>query len=346
MRIWTSHFFIRPASYPRGVRLVAMMLAVLLAASPLPAQSPVPPAAPTRLKIRAITATPLTEFAGTLSANVLQVRITDEWDMPVRGATVSFRLPEVGPGGVFLNGLSSEIALTDERGEAAVRGFDWRADAGVTFVHVIAALGGARAGAMVEVHLARKIKDFPATVATPSPDAASASPSARRVQPAAPDVASPPPVRQPAPRVEDAPPASNAPAAPAPQLGQQAQSPVPDAERAALLPAVSRAPRDMEPEDAGSLPTMVRVKGKPVGSAASGAGDPASQALVKARQSNGGGISKVLVLLLAAGAAAGGAVAMGMGRGGGSSGTSPGAGTVLPPVIRIGNPTITISGGK
>lgn len=102
----------------------------------------------------------------------------------------------------------------------------------------------------------------------------------------------------------------------------------------------------MEPEDAGSLPTMVRVKGKPVGSAASGAGDPASQALVKARQSNGGGISKVLVLLLAAGAAAGGAVAMGMGRGGGSSGTSPGAGTVLPPVIRIGNPTITISGGK
>ncbi len=325
-------------------KMLAVSLAVVLAMAPLPAQSGGDQgAAPTRLKIVALTETPMTEYAGTLSANVLQIRITDQWDMPVRGVTVSFRLPEAGPGGVFLNGLSSEIALTDERGEAAVRGFDWRPEAGVTFVHVIAAFGAVRAGAMVEVQLAHKLKEFPATVASPVNPTAAAIAAAE--MPAAPLQKRPDSV----PVVEEVPQmaAVGAQPTPRPALGQPAETPTEDARRAALLPPVSRAPRDLaaEPADATAMPPMVRVRGNPVGGAASEAGDPASNALVRVKQGGGGGISKALILVLVAGAAAGGAVAVGMSRGGGAS-ASPSGGASLPPVIRIGNPTITITGGN
>ncbi|MCU0228227.1 MAG: hypothetical protein MUF01_11365 [Bryobacterales bacterium] len=351
----------------RLFQCTAVLLAVLLAAPPLPltAQSTNPPTAPTRLKIRALTETPMTEFAGTLSANVLQVRITDEWDMPVRGATVSFRLPESGPGGVFLNGLSSEIAVSDERGEAAVRGFDWRADAGVTFVHVIAALGGARAGAMVEVHLARKLKEFPTTVATPTvatppeprqPGSRTQPERAASATPTAPASTRPQPLAETQP--VDPPPSGAAPAMasvatgaggdvrqpePMRPVGQQSEESAQDTQRAALLPPLNRAPREMEAEDVGALPTMVRVKGKAAKRPNPGL-DPAAQALVKVKQRKaGGGMNKALLLVLVAGAAAGGALAVGMG---GSGGGSSSGGAVLPPVTRIGSPTITISGGN
>lgn len=323
-------------------RALALLLTVALSMPSLPAQSTsAPGAAPTRLKIQALTPAPMTEFAGTLSANVLQVRITDEWDMPVRGATVSFRLPEAGPGGVFLNGLSSEIALTDERGEAAVRGFDWRPDAGITFVHVIAAHGAARAGAMVEVHLARKVKEFPAAAASPAKPAPAepvTAPAAAVADiPSQPAATSTPVETRAANSAVDARPA----------LGQVAPAPAEHDRRAALLPPVNRAPRDLpsEPPDAGYLPPMVRVKGKPAGKSDDAASDPAARALVRVKQSGGGGGSKALILVLVAGAAAGGAVAVSMGRGGGGAASS-GGGATLPPVIRIGNPTITITGGN
>ncbi|MCW5965057.1 MAG: hypothetical protein KIT83_13540 [Bryobacterales bacterium] len=323
-------------------KALAILLAVVLAMPSLPAQSnEAPGAAPTRLKIQALTPAPLTEIAGTLSANVLQVRITDEWDMPVRGATVSFRMPEAGPGGVFLNGLSSEIALTDERGEAAVRGFDWRSDAGITFVHVIAAFGTARAGAMVEVHLARKVKEFPSSAAGP----ANPAPAERATAPASTVTENPPPEAR---EVAAEPRAVNPVIEARPALGQAAPEPAPEERRAALLPTVNRAPRDLpsEPPDTGHLPPMVRVKGKAARRSDDDSSDPAARALVGVKQNGGGGGGKALLVVLVAGAAAGGALAVSMGRGGGGSAGGPGGGTTPPPVIRIGNPTITITGGN
>ncbi|MCZ2157625.1 MAG: hypothetical protein LC114_27635 [Bryobacterales bacterium] len=141
------------------VRLCAAMLSLGLAVQPAYTQSAVAAdpspsqTAPTRLEIRILTPTPLSEPAGALSANRIAVQIVDGWGMPVSGATVSFRLPEAGPGGVFLNGLSTEIAIADREGRAAVQGFDWRAETGTSFLHVIAAYGGVRAGAMVELQL-------------------------------------------------------------------------------------------------------------------------------------------------------------------------------------------------
>lgn len=333
-----------PAGNSWAFRLLAWLLCVLLAVPALPAQQSASPdtgAAPTRLKIVVLSETPLTEFAGILSANSLQVRVVDNWDMPVRGATVSFRLPEAGPGGVFLNGLSSEIAITDERGEAAIQGFDWRPETGVTFVHVIAAHGAVRAGAMVEVHLARKLRQWPETVADP-PDR---EPFRQRApgRPAAPqtstaDKSAPTP---------STPPRAEVPVTGSAVLGRQAEEPATEDRRAALLPPVRSAPRESMGDSASAAPVpMVRVKGAK-GSASSGAASDANgDNYVRVKQGGRQGGSKVVLWVLVAGAAAGGALAASMAGGGGSGGSGNNPSTSLPPVIRIGNPTITITGGN
>lgn len=58
---------------------------------------------------------------GTALTPVVEVR--DEYDRPVPNARVVFSLPSNGPGGSFTDGRSELIAMTDERGRAAARGF-------------------------------------------------------------------------------------------------------------------------------------------------------------------------------------------------------------------------------
>lgn len=288
-----------------ATKMLALLLIALLGVPPLPAQSDgrAGEGPPTRLQIHVLTQTPLTQPTGTLSAHSLQVRITDEWGMPVRGVTVSFRLPEVGPGGAFLNGLSSEIAVSDERGEAAVQGFDWREEAGVTFVHVIAAYGAVRAGAMVEVHLVRKPVALPPEV--------SAAPGGT-------------PARQPR------------------ELGQMATAE--SAPPAALAVPVQRAPREHTPPppDTAYPPPMVRTT-RPGQAPVEDGQDSSQDAYVRVKKGSNGGSGKLWLVLLMAGAA-GGAVATSLAIGSSSGNGNSGGNPPGPPVIRIGNPTITISG--
>lgn len=305
-----------------AAKLVTLMLVAQCFAAPLSGQSnQAGGAPPTQLRIRILTKTPLTEPAGALSAHTLQVRILDEWDIPVRGATVSFRLPEAGPGGVFLNGLSSEIAITDERGEAAVQGFDWRSDAGVTFVHVIAAYGPVRAGAMVEVHLAHMVRALP---------------------PAAGDLGA----RAPASVVSPQSSTREIPRNAAPEreqiLGRVGTAEDEAAGRAAMLATPTASPRSHTPDppDADFQAPEIRPQRAP-GNRDANAGDPAASTYVRVRPGRSGGGKKALTILLVVGAAAGGAIAVGMASGS-SGGSNPGDGTT-PPAVSIGNPIITIS---
>jgi len=90
---------------------------------------------------------------------------------------------------------------------------------------------------------------------------------------------------------------------------------------------------------------MVRPKGKTPAQSADAGGDPASSAYVRTKAKSGKSGSKMIVLLLVAGAAAGGALAAGMGGNSGSS-SNAGGNAAPVPVIRIGSPTITLSGGN
>lgn len=315
-----------------GTRACAAILCVTLSMQPaLPqAAGTVNPgagqAAPTRLQINVLSPVPLTEPAGALSANLVAIQVLDGWGMPVPGATVSFRLPEAGPGGVFLNGLSTEVAITDHEGKAAIQGFDWREESGASFLHVIAAYGDIRAGAMVEVQLRRKVEALPpaATVSKDTPSApVTRAPSvfplpeeSRAVQTtAAPPIK--PQRNQKGGRVVIGQSASDSPGEPT-----SAREAIPNPKAAApreIVPSVSTA--DYQAPIAMDTPSYVTLKRK------------------------SGGRNKMLLILLVAAAAAGGAVAAGVASAGASSSGSNGSGNPGPTGITIGSPSITVTGG-
>jgi hypothetical protein len=76
----------------------------------------------------------------------LTVEVTDETGKPVEGAAVSFHLPDNGPGGVFANGMRTEVAVTDSRGHASVHGLQLNRAPGRFLILIVASKEQARAG--------------------------------------------------------------------------------------------------------------------------------------------------------------------------------------------------------
>jgi|SRR5271165_93293 len=76
----------------------------------------------------------------------LTVLVTDETGQPVPGASVSFRLPDTGPSGLFSSGLRTEVVTTGADGRASVWGMQWNKAAGPMEIHITAVKDQARAG--------------------------------------------------------------------------------------------------------------------------------------------------------------------------------------------------------
>jgi hypothetical protein len=95
-----------------------------------------------------------THAAGTRNLRPLTVEITDETGRPVSGAAVSFRLPEEGPGGMFANGLRTDLVMTDANGRATVRNWQPNHTAGAFQVRITAAKEQARAGTLSRQYIA------------------------------------------------------------------------------------------------------------------------------------------------------------------------------------------------
>ena len=91
--------------------------------------------------------------SGARAAKYLTVEVTDELGKPVPGALVSFRLPEDGPGGVFSNGLHTEVVTTAEDGAASAPSVRWNRLPGAFEIRVVAATEQARAGMVVPMYL-------------------------------------------------------------------------------------------------------------------------------------------------------------------------------------------------
>ena len=84
--------------------------------------------------------------AGTRTSHAVTVAVSDETGKPVAGAAVSFHLPEDGPGGTFVNGLRTDVVITDAQGRASVRGFQANRLPGRFQVRIVASKEQARAG--------------------------------------------------------------------------------------------------------------------------------------------------------------------------------------------------------
>jgi len=124
---------------------LVLVLPVLLAA-----QGPL-------LQIQVIEGEGAVHLAGSRVSKSLSVRVADELGRPVKGALVSFRLPEEGPSGVFANGLSTEVVLTGEDGVVSAPAIRWNRQAGPFHVRVAAVKDQSRAGTAVSQNLSEHL---------------------------------------------------------------------------------------------------------------------------------------------------------------------------------------------
>ncbi len=83
---------------------------------------------------------------GSRSTRPITVEITEETGKPVAGAAVSFHLPEDGPGGAFVNGLRTEVVVTDAHGRASLYGLLANRTPGRFQIRILASKEQARAG--------------------------------------------------------------------------------------------------------------------------------------------------------------------------------------------------------
>ncbi len=90
---------------------------------------------------------------GARAARGLTVLVTDEAGKPVPNASVSFRLPDSGPSGLFNSGLRTEIVTTGADGRASVGGMQWNKTAGPIEIRITAIKDQARAGIITTQYL-------------------------------------------------------------------------------------------------------------------------------------------------------------------------------------------------
>lgn len=103
---------------------------------------------------------------GTRSLKPLTISVTDETGRPVDRAAVSFHLPDDGPGGLFPNGLRTEVILTDGRGRASIDSLKWNRTPGRFQICIVAAREQARAGIVSFQYIGEPGKKTPAQTAS------------------------------------------------------------------------------------------------------------------------------------------------------------------------------------
>jgi len=126
-------------------------------------------------------------------AKPLTVEVTDATGRPVAGARVSFQVPEEGPGGLFANGLRTDIAITDSNGRATGHGLQLNRTAGSFAIRITAAKEQARAGTIAR----QSIGNADAQIESADRKAPPPAPAAKQQEPepsaAPPRPATPPP---------------------------------------------------------------------------------------------------------------------------------------------------------
>ncbi|MCC6857048.1 MAG: Ig-like domain-containing protein [Bryobacterales bacterium] len=116
------------------------------------------------LQVRVVAGEGAVHAPGSRSTSELTVEVTDETGRPVQGAAVSFRLPEQGPGGLFSNGLSTDLVLTGADGRATVTGMRANRTPGPFQIRITVAKDQARAG-IVSRQYVSEVRAVPAASA-------------------------------------------------------------------------------------------------------------------------------------------------------------------------------------
>jgi hypothetical protein len=99
---------------------------------------------------------------GSRATRGLSVEITDDSGKPVEGATVTFLLPEQGPGGVFANGTRTEVTSSRADGTAQASGIQWNHTPGSFEIRIRAAKEDVHAGTVCPLSLTDFAETLPA----------------------------------------------------------------------------------------------------------------------------------------------------------------------------------------
>ena len=244
---------------------------------------------------------------GAHAAKPLTVEVADATGRPVSGARVSFQVPESGPGGLFANGLRTDIVVTDSNGRATAHGLQCNRAAGSFAIRVTAAKDLARAGTIA--------RQFIGGAGDTTEGADRKAPPAT---PVAKEVAKKEPGPAPPQGVATAPPTILAP-------GTTATSAVKPATELQPAPARAVAP---SPHD---VPTIIVT-------------EKSSKSIVEigADRSHRSHRKWILLGILAAGGAGAAFATTSMGSGGAHSTAGSGAAAGLSSAVSIGTPTFTI----
>jgi hypothetical protein len=108
----------------------------------------------TSLNIRIVDGEGQKYAMGSRATRGVSVEITDDSGKPVEGATVTFLLPEQGPGGVFANGTKIEVTSSRADGTAQVWGMQWNHTPGSFEIRIVAAKEDVHAGTVCPLSLA------------------------------------------------------------------------------------------------------------------------------------------------------------------------------------------------
>jgi hypothetical protein len=107
----------------------------------------------TILQIQVVQGEGAAHAAGSRVSAALSLKIADELGRPVKGALVSFRLPDDGPTGLFANGLNTEVVMTGEDGAAFLPTVRWNRLPGPFYIRIAAVKDQSRAGTAVSQYL-------------------------------------------------------------------------------------------------------------------------------------------------------------------------------------------------
>jgi len=94
---------------------------------------------------------------GSRATRGLTVQVTDEAGNPVEGASVSFKLPDSGPGGLFSSGLRTEVLTTNAQGKATAWAMQWNRTAGPFEIKITAVKDQTRAGIVSTLYLSESV---------------------------------------------------------------------------------------------------------------------------------------------------------------------------------------------
>lgn len=108
------------------------------------------PTAPASLKVTVLEGQGAINNISEHRAKEPVVQVLSDSGMPVKGASVTFLLPETGPSGEFGGGVRVLTAFTDEKGQAVGRGLIPNQNAGAFQIRAVASFGGLTATAVVD----------------------------------------------------------------------------------------------------------------------------------------------------------------------------------------------------